>query len=824
MTFNAASGHLPGYGYGTFVADIVLGENAVTSDAHNGYALSIYRGASNASQTFTGSVSGSGNLGFGDDSAANTSTYVFTGDLTGLQGNIVANYFTSGGLRFGENETAGAYSSSASAVDNVIANITGTGAISTKGSITYNYTGGAHGEALSVDNSSITAERLTFGGGAAYTLNSDVVAKSSFTLSSGSSLTVVAEKTLDLSGAVVTLASAIQNSGTITLSKTTVFALDDMTAGADNVYSLITNSGSGSVTSKEGISFSIFGEIIASSRISSVSTSGGYSVTFAGNYADLVWTGADGAVWSSADGDKNWTSATAGAAPIAFVAGDSVKFNTAGANVTVSGKLAPGAMTVSAETSFTGRCIVRVDAANLTTAAALTLGENVVLDLGSSSSATNKNILGAGTVKFTSSAAGYDGALTLGSGFSGTIEYSGKFDASNGTNNPNAKFALSDGRMWGGDGTTTITNDIRFLTDYQIGDETATTIVLNGDLTQASGTKLTIGTNADTNVTFGGAGTVISDLRISEGTLTMNAGQATIKEYRALNGNLTINGATVYLDANNPSSAKTTITVSRGGMLKLVSKWSLWSIGKDSKIILNGGEISGPGGLMFSTGNPEALTAIAGSTSTISAPIRLASVTFSVEDDAKLILTGEISNFGSWVKEGAGELVISSAQIESTGGTTINGGVLTVKNPQALSKKGWGATTVNSGGVLKFAVDGGLTTGGVSFNDGAKFALDLTAYSNVAEETALTLITTNSNKISFNGLTSESLTSEIIESYFSEENSDLGEWASCLRLWECDEYTLKLTLTTIPEPSHFGVFAGLAALALAGTRRRRKKA
>ena len=209
VTFNAASGHLPGYDNGTFVADIVLGENAVTSDAHNGYALSIYRGASNVSQTFTGSVSGSGNLGFGDDSAANTSTYVFTGDLTGLQGNIVANYFTSGGLRFGENETAGAYSSSASAVDNVITNITGTGAISTKGSITYNYTGGAHGEALSVDNSSITAERPTFGGGAAYTLNSDVVAKSSFTLSSGSSLTVVAEKTLDLSGAVVTLASAI---------------------------------------------------------------------------------------------------------------------------------------------------------------------------------------------------------------------------------------------------------------------------------------------------------------------------------------------------------------------------------------------------------------------------------------------------------------------------------------------------------------------------------------------------------------------------------------------------------------------------------------
>lgn len=114
-----------------------------------------------------------------------------------------------------------------------------------------------------------------------------------------------------------------------------------MTAGADNVYSLITNSGSGFVTSKEGISFSIFGEVIASSRISSVSTSGGYSVTFAGNYGDLVWTGADGAVWSIADEDKNWTSATAGAAPIAFVTGDSVKFNTAGANVTVSGRLAP---------------------------------------------------------------------------------------------------------------------------------------------------------------------------------------------------------------------------------------------------------------------------------------------------------------------------------------------------------------------------------------------------------------------------------------------------------------------------------------------------
>jgi len=125
--------------------------------------------------------------------------------------------------------------------------------------------------------------------------------------------------------------------------------------------------------------------------------------------------------------------------------------------------------------------------------------------------------------------------------------------------------------------------------------------------------------------------------------------------------------------------------------------------------------------------------------------------------------------------------------------------------------------------VLKVSVNGGVNVdaGSVTFNEGAKFAIDLGAYDGVTADAALTIITASA--ISFNGgnTNTVALTSDEIENYFSADDSDLGTWAKYARTWSNDNGKLTLTLT-IPEPSTFGLLAGVGALALVAARRRRR--
>ena len=176
---------------------------------------------------------------------------------------------------------------------------------------------------------------------------------------------------------------------------------------------------------------------------------------------------------------------------------------------------------------------------------------------------------------------------------------------------------------------------------------------------------------------------------------------------------------------------------------------------------------------------------------------------------------------------GAGTLKITSG-VQKLAGTTastgivVSGGVLEAANTKAL---GTGTTSVESGGVLKISV-AGATAGTVKLASGAKFAIDLNAYSGVEVDKALTVITASA--ISFNSyddLGTVTVTSEEIEKYFSADKSDLGDFSSYARKWNYDSTNGTLTLTftaAVPEPSMFGLLAGAGALAFVAARRRRR--
>ena len=177
---------------------------------------------------------------------------------------------------------------------------------------------------------------------------------------------------------------------------------------------------------------------------------------------------------------------------------------------------------------------------------------------------------------------------------------------------------------------------------------------------------------------------------------------------------------------------------------------------------------------------------------------------------------------------GAGTLKIKSGvqklagETASTTAIVVSGGVLEAANTKAL---GSGTTSVESGGVLKISV-AGASAGTVKLASGAKFAIDLNAYSGVEVDKALTVITASAISFNYDDLGTVTVpTSELIESYFSADKSDLGEFSSYARKWNYDSTNDTLTLTftaAVPEPSMFGLLAGAGALAFVAARRRRR--
>ena len=175
------------------------------------------------------------------------------------------------------------------------------------------------------------------------------------------------------------------------------------------------------------------------------------------------------------------------------------------------------------------------------------------------------------------------------------------------------------------------------------------------------------------------------------------------------------------------------------------------------------------------------------------------------------------------IKAGTGELALTGSSYFGGGNVSVNAGTLYAAKPGSLS----GANvSVAAGAKLKVSPDWmGVYAGSVEFAEGAQLLVDLaylTSPVNVDESTEIAVNVIVASSIKFGDYTLEAGESITLpDGYVTFANA--GAFTEYAKIWSYSNNVLSLTLA-IPEPSLFGVLSGLGALALVGTRRRRKKA
>ena len=311
--------------------------------------------------------------------------------------------------------------------------------------------------------------------------------------------------------------------------------------------------------------------------------------------------------------------------------------------------------------------------------------------------------------------------------------------------------------------------------------------------TQAMTLSSSAGTTFDTNGFSATLSGVISDATNATGALKKaGAGTLTLTNANLYSGGTTIEGG-VLVAGHASALGGGNVTVADGAMLNLGT----------SAVTVAG--LSGEGTVGLANGTT--------------------SSTLTVNSATDSTFSGAIGNAVSLVKQGTGTLELSgmnflySVTENAYQDVSVNAGTLRiVTNTYAMTSAG--ATTVASDAALEVSVSDRVSVSltSVSISEGGKLIIDLSNYASETETFALDIITASA--LSYNGVDFAADCTSLIGSAVELKGWTQTGWTESLAY---DGSTLSLTMT-IPEPSVFGLLAGLGALALAGTRRRRRKA
>ena len=177
----------------------------------------------------------------------------------------------------------------------------------------------------------------TINGGGTATLSG-----SNVSFGAGASIDIAANTTLNLSGANVTLASAIANSGAVTISDATVFNLTQT-----GTTTLISAGGTIAGVDWNSLTLSNFtynGETLTGRSTVNVSTAGAVTLDYVAA-ANLVWNGGSAGTWNTETTNTIWTNDRS---PSAFYTRDNVTFSGDAAVTVADGGVTAGAVTISA--------------------------------------------------------------------------------------------------------------------------------------------------------------------------------------------------------------------------------------------------------------------------------------------------------------------------------------------------------------------------------------------------------------------------------------------------------------------------------------------
>lgn len=190
-----------------------------------------------------------------------------------------------------------------------------------------------------------------------------------------------------------------------------------------------------------------------------------------------------------------------------------------------------------------------------------------------------------------------------------------------------------------------------------------------------------------------------------------------------------------------------------------------------------------------------------------------------------------------------GELV--SLVKQGTGTLELSGHLVLWKLNTSTLSTSYGNVTVDAG-TLKFSGDGNVVAGtlsvkngatldlvgasaaratlqSVEISEGATIVIDMSAFADKSETFDVELITTNKLKYKDTNITNDNVEA-VLGGAITLSNWNKTGWKQSLSYVNSngDAKTLKLTMTNVPEPSMFGVLAGVGALAFVAARRRRR--